>query len=817
MNTPKVFSHLFRMALVCSMLFVLTDVEAFAGNDKNKSKANKSIEAGLWQQINEAGVAARGQRSLQPQRYLVYRLNQAALKNQLAEMPLEFTEASREKNVLMEIPMPDGKLARFRVEDSPVLAPHLAADFPEWKTFHGYGVDDPTASARFDWTSEGFHGYIFTGGGTVYIEPFQKNDTETYIVFYKHEFGRPMDENFSCKVSGQLAKTVESEYNPFGLTQFSNGGTMRTYRIAVATTGEWSRAAQGNTSTDAQTIRTAALAALTTTINRLDGIFRRELSVTFQLVNPPIANDAANIIFDDPATDPYNNTDSGPQLDINQTTLLNRVGGGNYDIGHLYGTGGGGVAALGSVCSAEFKAQGYSARDGNLGDPFTVDYVAHEIGHQFGAEHTYNNSDPGGACTTRSANSAYEVASGATIMSYVGICSNRNLQQYVDTVTPSFHVQSLTQAITFIQDTNQGGSCGIASGTNAVPNVNPGNSYTIPRLTPFTLTASATDADDANLLYSWEQFDLAPSASGVAGTPANTFDVDTDGVLRPLFRSYSPVSSPSRTFPSLTFILNPTNNLPAGSNNPPLEYTGTHPTGFPGATCAGMCVVGENLPSVDRTMNFRVTARDGRGGTADAGMTVTVKAAAGPFRVTAQDSLLPVNWQAGTAQTVTWDVAGTNANDVNAANVNILLSTDGGQTFPIILKANTPNDGTESITVPNNPTTQARIKVEAVGNIFFDISNVNFQITAPTSAAVSVAGRVSTSGGRGISGTFVSLIDQNGAVRTVRTSAFGYYRFEGVAAGQAYTIMADHKRYRFASRTVFVGEAIGDLNFTAEN
>jgi hypothetical protein len=293
--------------------------------------------------------------------------------------------------------------------------------------------------------------------------------------------------------------------------------------------------------------------------------------------------------------------------------------------------------------------------------------------------------------------------------------------------------------ITNLNDPNEGGSCGTAgANTNSVPTVSAGNSFTIPKLTPFILTATANDADTgdvANLIYSWEEYDLAPSATGQLGTPANSFDVDTDGVLRPLFRAYSPVSSPSRTFPSIAFILNPTNNNPAGSNNPALTYTDTHPTGFSGAVCqtGQTCAMGESLPSVSRTMNFRVSVRDRRGGMADAGTQVTVAGAAGPFRVTTQDTA--TNWQAGSTQTVTWDVSGTNANGINTANVKISLSTDGGQTFPTTILANTANDGTEQITVPNNPTTQARIKIEAVGNIFFDINNVNFTITANPNAA----------------------------------------------------------------------------------
>ena len=697
---------------------------------------------GLWEETAESLITQKGTRSLFPEKYRTFVLRTGELRNLMSEMPLEFTEQAKGKMVLLAIPMPDGTFLRFRVEESKVLADHLAKDFPTWKTFQGYGVDDTTATAQFDWTSKGFHGYIFTSKGTVYIDPIQENDTENYLVYYKHDFGKPTG-NFLCRTEESISEELGLTNLSFGemplAPSFSIGTNIRTYRIAVATTGEWAR---GTTmSTDPQTVRAAALAALTTSVNRLDGIYRRELSVTLQLVNPSITNDATNIIFDDPATDPYDNTDNEAQLAINHNTITARLGTPNFDIGHLYGTGGGGVASSPSICEATAKGEGYSARAGFYGDPFTVDYAAHEVGHQFGGSHTYNNSDMGGACTTRSTMNAFEVGSGSTLMSYVGICNQRNLQQYVDTGFPMFHIRSLTQIIANLQNVNGGGACGTAGAdNNAIPTVNAGGGFTIPKLTPFTLTATGNDADGgdvANLLYSWEEYDLAPSASGELGTPAGTYDVDTDGVLRPLFRAYSPVSSNSRTFPSLNFILNTANNNPAGTNNPPLTYMGTHPNNAPGAVCEPMvtCAVGENLPSVSRTMNFRVSLRDRRGGMIDAGTTVSVAGAAGPFRVTTQDTA--ATWAGNSTQTVTWDVAGTTANGINAANVKISLSTDGGQSFPTTILASTSNDGTESITVPNTATTQARIKVEAVGNIFFDINNSNFTITAsaPTNTA----------------------------------------------------------------------------------
>jgi len=262
-----------------------------------------------------------------------------------------------------------------------------------------------------------------------------------------------------------------------------------------------------------------------------------------------------------------------------------------------------------------------------------------------------------------------------------------------------------------------------------------------------------------------------------------------------------------------------------------LTYMGTHPTGFPGAVCETnmTCVMGERLPTISRTMNFRVSLRDRRGGVQDAGTTVMVAGNAGPFQITVQNSLPQpatalapalapeATWQARTMQTVTWDIANTNIAPVSAAFVNIMLSTDGGQTFPIVLAANTANDGTEQITVPNNPTSMARIKVEAVGNIFFDINNANFAITAPTAATVSVSGRVVSSVGRGISNAQVSLTDQNGDVRNTRTNTFGYYRFSNVVAGQTYVLNVSHKRYQSVTRVASLVEDTSEFNFTVAN
>ena len=860
MKTRDILKKYISVLTFLTIALALLQLTAFAGGKISKNeakKANKSMQQkNLWQRVEREGVQKLRAEQRLPEKYLVFRLNQSSLKDSLANLPLQNTDAVQKSPLVMEVPMPDGSIQRFRMEETQVLAPHLAAEFPDWKTFTGYGIDNPQAIGQFDWNINGFHGYISTGTDTAVIDPYQKGDTENYLVYNKSEYGASND-GFYCNVEKTMKKITETDdktdFLPYA-PEFTFGAAVRTYRIAVATTGEWSRNAAGPNAQTPLQIRQAAFGVVQTTVSRLNGIYTRELASRFQIVNPNLNNEQTNIIFDDPATDPYNNTDQAEdkpatpatptmdampaevnQLRVNQVTLDNRVGTANYDIGHLYGTGGGGVALSPSLCrdgrfnNPNAKAGGYSARGNDTGDPFVVDYVAHEIGHQFGASHTYNNVDPSGTCTTRSADNAFEVASGATIMSYVGICAARNLQQFVDTGFPSFHIRSLTQIDNNIRtdapsptETN----CGTFSGTNTTPTVNAGAAYTIPRLTPFTLTATGADADGddvANLLYSWEEYDLAPSASGALGTPAGTYDVDNDGVLRPLFRPYSPVSGNTRTFPSLTFILNPdaNNNDPSANvngvtgNQPRLEYTGTHPTGKPGAVCeTGMtCVVGERLPTVSRTMDYRVSLRDRRGGVMDAGTTVTIAGGAGPFQVTTQNSA-PVTWQANTMRTVTWDVAGTTSNGINAATVNILLSTDGGQTFPITLKANTANDGTEQITVPNNPTQTARIRVEAVGNIFFDINNANFAITAPTAATVSISGRVVSTAGRGVSGALVTSTDQNGVVRTARTNSFGYYRLDGVEAGRTYVFSVSQKRYQASTRVVSLVEDLNEFNFT---
>jgi hypothetical protein len=595
------------------------------------------------------------------------RLDKAALARVLNQAPMERSEAATRNKIALTLPMPDRTFARFWIEESPIMDASLAAQFPDIKTYQGQGIDDPTATTRFDWTPKGFHAMVLSASGTVYVDP-NGSDTD-YISFNKSDFHRD-GETFHCLVDGSNTAIDRQTSTGVVANVVTNAGTLHTYRLAIAATAEYT-AFQGGTVA-------LALAAINTTMNRVNGIYERELSVRMVL----IANET-NIIYTNAMTDPYTNGNANAMINENQSNLDMVIGDANYDIGHVFGTNSGGLAGAG-VCSSGNKGRGVTGSGAPVGDAFDVDYVAHEMGHQFGANHTFNGST--GSCGgNRAAGAAFEPGSGSTIMAYAGICGAENLQSNSNDY---FHVKSLEEIVAFIG----GNACDVETATgNIAPTVNTGPNFNIPMGTPFILTASGSDANGDALTFAWEEYDLGTQS------PPNT-----DDGSRPIFRSFNPTVSPARTFPKLSDILNNTSTF------------------------------GESLPTTTRSMSFQVTARDNRaggGGVTSAITQLNVTNTSGPFTVTQPNSALV--WTTGTTQTVTWNVANTTAAPVSCANVRILLSTDGGNTFPVVLRASTANDGSDTITVPNVPSVTARIKVEAVGNIFFDISNTNFIINAP--------------------------------------------------------------------------------------
>ncbi len=627
---------------------------------------------GLWREINPATLQA-GERLVQPDQFRAFALDVAALRALLAQAPLEHPGLLRQTTSTLALPLPDGRRQQFRIVQAPIMEAGLAAKYPAITTYLGQGIDDPTASVRLDFTPAGFHALILGSADEVFIDPYQANDLSHYVVYSKAHVGlTAQDRADRAAEVFEAAQIMPWQPSSRAARPAATGDQLRTYRLALAATGEYTAFHGGTVA--------GALAAMVTTMNRVVGIFEREVGVRMVLIN-----NTDQLIYTNADTDPYHNDDGQTLLAENQLTVDNTIGTANYDIGHVFSTGGGGIAYTPSVCNPQIKAGGVTGSSSPVGDAFDVDYVAHEMGHQLSAQHTFNGTTT--SCATRSALSAYEPGSGTTIMAYAGICGAENVQMNSNDY---YHARSYDQITSYITAANGGASCGTLTDTgNSGPTVNAGASYTIPAQTPFTLTGSATDPNGDALTYNWEEFDL-----GTAAPPA------TDDGSRPLFRSFSPVSSPSRTFPRLSDIL---------SNTP---------------------TYGELLPTTNRTMTFRLNARDGRaggGGVGFATTTVNVVNTGSAFAVTAPNSAQSLTGFA--PLTVEWNVAGSNTGGIDCAQVNILFSADGGQTFPTTVLAGAPNVGTAIVAVPNQSTTQGRFKVACATSIFFDISDADLTIT----------------------------------------------------------------------------------------
>jgi hypothetical protein len=614
----------------------------------------------------------------------------------------------------IELPMPNGSMHRYSVENSPVMAAEFAAKFPEFKSYKVYALADSAMSGRVSITPLGFHAYIDTAEGTLLIDPVPSSSALQYRSYYKKDYALARKGSlppFSCGVHGRPAADGLSSSGSAAKTAAKTQNAIRVYRIAVATTGEYSQAVAGGDPTN-------TLAEVFNAINRVNQIYERDLGVRLELV----ANND-QIIFTDSATDDYTNDKDTDLLVENQIKLDSVIGTTNYDIGHVFSTGGGGLARLGVVCDDALKARGETGSSDPVGDPFYIDYVAHEIGHQFNAEHSFNGTTGACAPPNRSPSQAWEPGSGVTVMSYAGICGSENIANNSDAV---FHAGSIGEIAAFTRF-GAGASCssdGLNS-TNVAPVVDAGLDYTIPGGTYFELSGSATDAELDPLLYHWDEMDI--------GVATNVTTIGKDLGSNALFRSYNPGSSADRTFPSLDDVLNNAVNTKA-----------------------------ETLPTESRTLHFRLTATDNKGGVNSDDMQVIVASNTGPFRVL-QPNTGSLDLNSSSQQVVEWNAACTEQPPVNCANVDILYSGDGGTSFVSVLDA-TPNDGEEPVNIPAGTTSQARIMIRCSDNIFYDISDADFSVTNGAGQALLSTGsggsyNCGTSTGTGQSGPDIESND----------------------------------------------------------
>lgn len=808
---------------------------------------------------------------IHPTKFKTFTLDATKLRSTLTSAPREFTtpRVRRDAGLQITLPRPDGTFARFQIEEVALMEPGLAAKFPEIKTYRGRDLDHPLTSLQLDVNGKTMHAQILSPSGTWYVDPYWQHDGRLYMSYAKSDLtanGR----RFQCLIDNEKQPAAMTD----GISQVNNansGKTLRTYRIAYGTSMRYSQY-HGGTSPDLAQV----MAAVATMNNRVSGVYEIELGIRMILV----ANEDLVIAT---ATNPTPYSDTPGDIYTNPPFLDQKIGEPNYDIGHAVTVGSGGIAGLGVVCrgfdptaGGSAKANGTTGVNPPVGDGFWIDFVAHEMSHQYGGNHTFNGNEATNCNPNQNPSTAYEPGSGSTILSYAGVCGADNLQPHSDPywlfaslnemfgyitggiavrpsvtlekITPSegkaveptanpgsgtlnptgpdltwtgtaaggasadestcvegvncdtftlnvagtpadwagkaakitvswpsalddydiflhkgsvtgaevdhgtssgpgpevvhlepslsdvgtgtftlhvvyFSVAPPAQQYTAVAhvltggDTGPAPSCAVQTATgNNPPTVDAGPDYKIPARTPFVLTAlNGTDPDGDPITYCWEEADLGPPKAATA----------PDNGQSPILRSYPPTTSPQRTFPRFSDLL--------------ANQTQT---------------IGEKLPTTTRSLNFRLTVRDHKfGGFGMDSMHIDVIDSGVGFAVTSPNTT--VSFAGGSNQVVTWDVANTTTAPISTSNVNILLSTDatpasGDPTFPIVLAANTPNDGSQSVTIPMVNTSKARVMVQAVGNVYFDVSNTNFTITAPAPQLSSVVSRKT----HGAAGTF---------------------------------------------------------------
>ncbi|MEP7341609.1 MAG: reprolysin-like metallopeptidase [Acidobacteriota bacterium] len=660
-------------------------------------------------------------------------MDEAVLRRVLEQALPEGQGAMEKSPAVLSLPLPNGQIARFRIVDSPVLAPELAAQYPQIKSYRGQGVDNPSLTLRCSWTPSGFSALMSDGVQAVMIQPLawfrqgppqrdgsnqvSPNGSTTnnagsgevqYVSYYGKDYTRGAEEAM-CLVEGDQPSALKQRraerHAQLLATPSTEFVTLRKYKILIATTYEYTAAHGGTT--------TSVVSSLNARMNDVNFYFQKELAIQLLLVTD-------NSLLYTTSSDPFTNGNLTEMLKEARRTLKT-PGLPAHDLGHMLGyvanAGNSGNAYIGvageTLADSEgfFKDAGVTVLGSTVVDQQATIALMHEISHQFGATHTFNGTAGNCGITNngRTGETAFEPGSGQTIMSLGGACGGDNV---VSLRSPFFHSGSLEQIREYVD--SFGSSVGMATTTtNQPPTVNAGMDYVIPKRTPFALMGTVSDPDSQPLTWTWEQIDGgATDFANGPYTDAGDIDLTKPVTTRPLFRWLTPATASgsmvTQTFPDLQYTLN-------NVNVPPLVVGGLQ--------------TAQRLPAVTRTMNFRLTARDNQGsggGFASGTVHVGVDGNAGPFRVTEPNG--GEIWANNSSKTVRWNAVNTGAGTaVNCANVKISYSTDGGNNFSTLL-ASTPNTGSATIATPNIHTTQVRIKIEAIGNVFFDISDGNFSI-----------------------------------------------------------------------------------------
>lgn len=613
------------------------------------------------------------------------------------EVEPDFLENLRLGQTVITLPLPDGKMVQYELEAYSVLPPALAAKYPDIMTYKGHEVGTPSNTGRFDISPRGFNGMFMHAGEQIFVD-IQRNGT--YAVYYKKDAHSMNGKNIKeiiekSELKKKLAHKTEAARNEAGYSK----PTLTRYSIAFSTTGAYTRFFGG---------QAQALASLTTLANRLNEVYERDLGVSFVLAE---GND--KIIFENPVDDPFVN---GKYPKFKNISTINAVVQreklssnelGYFDLGHVVTQTekDEGDASLGSLCDeidsyASYRSNAATGNKNPVGDAFFIDFVAHEIGHQFGANHTYNANKG-----QRAPLMAWEPGSGSSIMAYAGLMGEQNVQLNSEAY---FHSKSIEEMLKHIHDREAqalDGKIKVKDVPSALATIFPSRCGTpyrkqnednqapeitdvpavhvIPKGVAFSLSGKGNDVDGDTLTYTWEQVDLGDGTT--SGDQLSSGRLTTG----PLYRYAAPTTSPVRHFPSLATQLK------------------------------GEAEKGDVWVNVPRTLNFRLVARDGKGGGAYGETSVeVVDTGAQTFKIEpASDQRMLV----GSPTTVNWQVAGTDRHPVNCQRVDISYSNDEGKSWqPLVNGVN--NNGAHEVTIPANAGSAVRLKLACSDNIFYAIT-----------------------------------------------------------------------------------------------